>query len=530
MINRRQLGQLLGIGSIGAILAQAPATLAQDGEKLRLATPVSDLQSLDPHYSVGTQDRTVAAMVFNGLIRTKPGTEDEFEPDLAEALPEPVENEDGTQSWPFTLREGVMPHPVDGVEPQELTVADVLFSYEKASNLDSSAFANEYIDWTFAADEATRTFTITVPSPISTLLFYPKVANYSGGFIVPRAGYEAIGADRFVTHPVGTGPFMFANYTPQNSVELSAHPEYFRGAPQLAGVDVVYLEDHTARDFALETGDVQVIHGQWQMMWVDRINGTDGMQADIFGVGDPLFISFNVEHEILQDIRIREAIVKAISREAHVSVAGSPISEPMFGVTTADHLPGGLSQEEAEAEGVYYEQDIDGAKALLEEAGYGDGFELDLVSSEMEVYRVHYEVLQEELRQVGITINLEIVQHATMHELIREGRNAITIYSAYRPTPDISLTQFFTTDGGGSNFSKFTVDELRDQARQETDEIEQANIWKRANIEILKNFAAYTPNYTNQIYARSDSVDYGHELKASLNYYPDINESTTIDG
>lgn len=528
MLNRRQFGQLLGIGSIGATLASAPKSFAQDGTTLRLATPVSDLQSLDPHYSVGTQDRTVAAMVFNGLIRFKPGTEDEFEPDLAETLPEHIENDDGTQSWTFTLREGVLPQPYDGVEQTELTVADVLFSFQKASNIDTSGFANEYIGWEFSADESTRTFTVTVPMPLSTLLFYPKVANYAGGFIVPKAPYEAIGADGFITHPVGTGPFGFANYTPQNSLQLQAHTDYFRGEPQLAGVDVVYLEDHTARDFALETGDVQVIHGQWQKIWVDRINDTEGLHADIFGVGDPLFISFNIEHEILQDIKVREALVKAISRKSHVNVAGSPVSEPMYGVVTADHLPGGLTLEEAEEAGVHYEQDVEGAKALLEKAGYGSGFELDLVSSEMEVYRVHYEVLQEELRQVGITVNLEIVQHATMHELIRQGRNAITIYSAYRPTPDISLTQFFTTEGAGSNFSKFTVDDLRDQARAETDEAAQAELWKQANIEILKNFAAYAPLYTNQVYARSEKVNYGHELKASLNYYPDINETSSI--
>lgn len=528
MLNRRQFGQMLGIGGLGTMLASAPASLAQDGSKLRLATPVSDLQSLDPHYSIGTQDRTVAGMVFNGLIGFMPGTEDEFEPDLAEDMPESMENADGTQSWTFTLREGIMPQPVEGVEPEELTVADVLFSFQKASNVDTSAFANEYIGWEFEADEADRTFTITVPAPISTLLFYPKVANYSGGFIVPQAAYETVGAEGFITHPVGTGPFGFANYTPQNSIELVAHTDYFRGAPKLAGVDVVYLEDHTARDFALETGDVQVIHGQWLKMWVDRINETDGLQADIFGVGDPLFISFNVEHEILQDIRVREALVKAISRESHVNVAGSPVSEPLFGVTTADHLPGGLTKEEVEDAGVYYEHDVEGAKALLEEAGYADGFELDLVSSEMEVYRVHYEVLQEELRQIGITVNLEIVQHATMHELIRQGRNAITIFSAYRPTPDISLTQFFTTEGAGSNFSKFTVDELRDQARRETNEEEQSQLWKQANIEILKNFAAFSPLYTNQVYARTDAVDYGHRLNASVNYFPDINETTTL--
>lgn len=529
MLTRRQFGQMLGLGTLGAAIAHTPSTFAQDGALLRLATPVSDLQSLDAHYCIGTQDRTVAAMVYNGLLRTVPGTEDKFEPDIAEGMPEPTENDDGSQSWTFVIRDDVIPHPVEGVEQLPLTVNDILFSFEKAADVNRSAFSSDYTDWLFAADEATRTFTVTVPAPMSIVMFYPKVANYAGGFIIPQAQYEAIGADGIISHPVGTGPFRFANYTPQNSLELEAHTEYFRGTPHLSGVEVVYLQDHTARDFALETGDVHVIHGQWQEAWVERMNSLDGIQADIFGVGDPLFFCFDTEHEILQDIRVREALVLAISRRAHMNIAGSEITPPMYGIAAAEHLPGGLNREEAEAAGVYYTQDRERAVALLEEAGYGDGFELDLVSSEMELYRVNYEVLQEELRQIGVTINIEIVQHATMHEIIRQGRNPITIYAAYRPTPDIFLTQFFTSEAGGSNFSNFNVDDLRDQARVETDVDAQSELWKQASIEILKNYAAYSTHYQNQVYARHTTVDYGHELQANLNYYPGIDESTTMD-
>ena len=62
MLNRRQFNQMVGLGAIGGLLANVPSALAQDAPLLRLATPVSDLQSLDAHYCIGTQDRTVAAM------------------------------------------------------------------------------------------------------------------------------------------------------------------------------------------------------------------------------------------------------------------------------------------------------------------------------------------------------------------------------------------------------------------------------------------------------------------------------------
>jgi len=366
-----------------------------------------------------------------------------------------------------------------------------------------------------------------VPQPISETLFLPNVANYSGGYIIPQAAYEALGADAFITNPIGTGPFAFESHTPQNNVMLTAFPDFYRGAPQLGGVEVRYIADSTSRELALQSGDVHVAAGLPDANWVDRMNQSGNVTAEVFGVSESIFLNLNVEHEILSDPLVREAIFLAISRESHVALLGSPVGEPIYSVVP-DVLPGGLTQEEAGAAGVEFPQDIERAKELLAEAGYADGFEMDLITSEQDAYRMNYEVLAEELRQVGITVNLEVVQHAAMHELIREDRNPITIYIAFRPTADTYLTQFFTTDGGVTNFSKFTVDDLRDQARAETDPDAQAQIWKDAAIEIQSNFAGTGLVRNNQVYARLNTVDYGHELVSVAQLYPGIDETTTI--
>lgn len=530
-LSRRQFTQLLGMGAIGAAMAKAPAAFAQDSEGgiLKLATNTSDIQSLDPHYATTTQDRTIVDMIFNGLVRFKPGMSDEFEADLAEDLPSSEENEDGTQTWKFTLKEGVKYHASEGVESGELTVDDVLFSFEKAANSDSSSYAGNYDGWTFAAGEGDREILITVPSQLSEALFMPMVANYSGGYIVPKAPYESIGSDGFITNPIGTGPFAFQAHNPQQSVDLVAHADFFRGAPKLGGVSVMFLPDATARELALQTGDVDVIYGLPEADWVKRMDDMDGYSADVFGVGEVMFFNFNVEHEILKDVKVREAIFKAINRDHYVAMYGEPVSEKVYSVVPSQFMPGGLDEDQANEADVNYEQDIEGAKALLAEAGYPDGFEMDLISSEQTGYRQAYEVLQEQLRQVGITVNLEVVQHATMHELIRADRNAIVIYIAYRPTADVYLTQFFTTDGGVTNFSKFTVDTLRDEARAETDSDAQAEIWRNANIDILRNYAGYGIAFQNLVYVRRDNVDYGHELHAVPQLYPGIDETSSME-
>lgn len=530
-ISRRTFAKLVGGTSAGTMLAGPGLTGASaqdDRQVLILATNGADITNIDPHYAVSTQDRTIVDMIFNALIRFTPGDSSSFEPDLAAEMPTATDNDDGTQTWSFTLRDDVMCHATDSSDAYLLTSADVLFSYNKVSNGDSSAFAQDYIGWSFEAPDD-QSFTITVPEPLSEILFYTRIANYSGGLIVPQQSFEAIGADNFVTRPAGTGPFRFESHTPQQDVTLVANDEYFRGAPQLGGVVVRFIADNTSRELAQQSGDVHVAAGLPEAQWVDRINERDGVVADVFGVGEVVVINLDVQHEILQDPLVREAIFLAMSREGHAAVSGPPVSEIVYSPVPVGLVEGGLSREEAEAAGLVIDQDLDRANELMAEAGYGDGFELDLVSSEMAAYRTHYEILADELRQIGITLNLEVVQHAAMHDLIREDRNAIVIYNTYRPTADLYLTHFYTSDSGPTNFTNYNVDELRDQARSETDPNRQVEIWKESMIELGKNFVATGLLYNNQVYTRLEGVDYGHELVSMVQLYPGINEKTTLN-
>ena len=70
-----------------------------------------------------------------------------------------------------------------------------------------------------------------------------------------------MGDEAFKTHPVGTGPFMFESYTPQNSVVLTANDDYFRGAPKLGGVEVRYMADPSSRELGLQAGELDARRG-----------------------------------------------------------------------------------------------------------------------------------------------------------------------------------------------------------------------------------------------------------------------------
>jgi peptide/nickel transport system substrate-binding protein len=199
-------------------------------------------------------------------------------------------------------------------------------------------------------------------------------------------------------------------------------------------------------------------------------------------------------------------------------------------------MAGGLSEPELSASFLDYPYDPARAKELLAEAGYPDGFEISAVTSEMPAYRVIYESMQAQLAKVGIHLNLTVVDHGTMHDQIRKDVNPLIVYVAFRPTADAYLTQFFHSDAivvtgenPNTNFAHYDkVDTQIDTARTEPDQLTQTTLWKDAQVHALQDMVAFPIMYTNQVYARSSNVDYGHELKSVIQLYPGIDELTNI--
>jgi peptide/nickel transport system substrate-binding protein len=502
---------------------------------LRYADKAADLGTLDPHFAAATNDRNVVDMIFNGLIRYKPGDGTVFEPDLATELPEP-EIVDGKQVWTFNLRSGVMCHPSEAVPAYELTSEDVVWSLQKSANADTSAYAGEYAGMTVeAVDEST--VKITLDTPLSEVLFFPKVADYAGGFIVCKQSYEALGAEAFKTNPIGTGPFIFESYSPQQNVMLVANEDYFRGRPQLDGVDYRYMPELNSRELGLQSGELDVINGAAEGIWVERMSQEEGILVDVYGVGEVATIHFNITVEPLDNLQVRQAIAYALDRDEFLALFGEPVSANVYSPVPAQFLAGGLTQEEVAELDLEYAVDRDKAAELLAEAGYADGFSLELVSSERESYLKNYQSMQAQLAEIGIDLQINTVDHSSMHELIRDDVNPIVIYVAWRPNADVYLTRFYHSDSivvtgakPDTNFSHYDqIDDMIETARGELDADAQVQMWKDAQIKLLEEMITYPLQYQNQVTARHDYVDFGHELKSVLALYAQITENTTIN-
>lgn len=506
----------------------------QTGNVLRFGVHVSAMGNIDPHFAAASQDRAFADMVFNGLLRYVPGNAPRIEPDLATDIPE-FKMLNGRQIWTIHLRKGVLFHPGPGLPAHELTAEDVIFSLEKSADEKRSAYAATYTGMVLNKLDD-YSLEIILEKPISSILFFPKLTNYGGGFILSKQAMETLGSEGFKAHPIGTGPFAFKESLPGGKLELTAHAQYFKGTPKLDGVEIHFMPELKDREAGLKQDRLDVIIGTGDKAWIEAIEKDPSIILDTHGVGEAGILHFNTQMKPFDDLRVRKAIAYALNREGFLAATSPRVSGPVFSPVPAQFLPGGLSEDEARTLNLVFSQDLDKAKQLLKEAGYADGFTLDLVTSEKRVYQNYSSVLKEQLALIGINCNIQTLPHAEMHKTVRNQAMAMVIYGAFRPNADAFLTQFFHSDAivvtgarPDLNFSHYDkIDKLIEAARMEINPTVQANLWAQAQIRILSDMAAFPIMYTLQCYARKNHVDYGHELVSTMALYPQFTEKTRL--
>jgi peptide/nickel transport system substrate-binding protein len=507
---------------------------AGEGNTLRLGLHVSGMGRLDPHFAAGSQDRAVADMVFNGLLRYAPGNAPHFEPDLARKIPE-FEIKNGRQVWLIQLKKGVIFHKGPLTKAYELTADDVVFSLEKSKDKEQCAYAGEYQGMTVEKQDRYEV-RITLETPLSPTLFFPKISNYNGGFIISKKAVQTMGHKAFETHPVGTGPFAFSTYEKGSSLTLTAHENYFRGRPRLDGVEIRFIPDIGQRRAAFENRELDVMIGNGEKGWLEEIRNQKDNLIDIHGVGEVATLHFNLNIKPMDDVRVRQAIAYGLSRDDFLNASDPEIAGPVYSPVPDRFLPGGLSHKEVELLDLDYRQNLDNARQLLKAAGYPNGFSLELVSSEKRVYRTWYRILQQQLEKIGVICNVKIVTHKQMHRMIRSEPKPLVIYAAWRPNADVYLSRFFHSDSiivsgkkPDTNFSGYDrIDALIEAARTQVDPVAQVRLWEQAQIKILNDMAAYPLMFTKQMFIRHPYVDYGHSLVSTMALYPQFTEKTFL--
>lgn len=543
---RKSLRWLLVVFMVSVLVpaAVSAANLAKQ-QNLKIAFDAADAKSLDPHRATTTVDRSTVDPIFNGLVRYPPGDQVNVEPDLAESW----DVSSDLKTWTFHLRKGVYFHPFPGATSgYELTSEDVVYSLNRAADPDHSSYAGEYSGIRVKAPDAS-TVQITTENAISEPLFLAKFANYAGGFIVSKKAIEAQGDDWFKTHPVGTGPFMFASYEPQQKTVLKRNDKYFREKPILDQVEILYMPNVSSREFGLRTGEIHIIEGMNEAKWVDKVATFPDVRVQAFGPCEVQYLHFNMSKKPFDDLRVRKAFAYAVSRSQVAAFMGESLAVPIYSGALAPPAPGALTKAEVEKAGVVYDDDVAKAKALLKEAGMPDGFTTEAIISELATsYRKPMVAIQAQVKRAGIDMKLKVVDHPSFHTLIRKDASPLVYYACWRPNVDVFLTRFFHSNSvvvtgkkPDTNFSHYgavdangdgqidSIDSLIEAARWELNKDKQEALWEKAQIQILKDVAAIPIIRLKYVFPMKSYVELGHPLEFSWQTYsPQITEKTAI--
>ena len=514
-------GKSYGYLMAGAALALAAGTVPVLARPLVVGSGGPDVVTLDPQRATTTVDKGPVGWMFNGLARFAPGRADipSIEPDLAESW----QHSEDAKTWTFTLRRGVQFHDGYG----ELTAEDVVYSLDRARDPERSAFAANFanIDSVTAPDAYTVQVTLKQPD----LRFIGLVTDYHAGNIVSKKAAEEKGAD-FGAHPVGTGPFRFVSQQTQQEVVLAAHDDYFRGKPQIEGIVYRMIPSDSARELAATSGEIDLFYAKREQRWVETARARGELLVDVFRPGEMRTLHLNASMAPLDDLRVRQAVAHALDRDQIVAFVGGEVAKPACSVVPPGYL--GENCDHADM----FAHDPDRARALLAEAGHPDGVTIKSVVSNISAQLPIMEVVQAQLAEAGITLEMEVVDHATYQSMSRANQSGIVFYGAARfPVADSYLTEFYHSDAivgrptAITNFSHCDVADAEiDAARYETDEAEQLRLWAEAQRKIHENLCAVPLFELLQVWGRSERLDYGFALEGALNLAPPITETATL--
>ncbi len=496
------------------------AANAQQGSTLRVGMAAQDVGRLDPHFAASTIDRVVVAWMFNGLVRFKPGSINpaDIEPDLAERW----ESSADGKTWTFHLRRGVQFHGGFG----ELTADDVVFSLRKAANAQSSAFSADFR--AFETIEAVDPYTVRIVLRENVPSLLGILTNYSGGYIVSRRAVEQRG-DAFTRSPVGTGPFALQGVTPNQSAELEAHQGYFRGRPQIGRISYRFIPSDASRDLAFQNRELDLNYGRAQQTWVNRTKQVPNTVVDVFEPGELAILHLNTAQPPFNDKRVRQALAHAVNRAELVRWRGEDVSREGQSLVPRGYL--GFTSDVG-----LLPHDPVRARALLAEAGHPNGLTVRVVHTQLPEMLSAMQVIQQQLRRAGITLDLQVVEHATFHQQIRQDLSPMVYYAAARfPIADIYLSQFFhgrsivKTPTAVTNFSHCNqADAQIDAARVSVNQQEQLRLWAEAQKMLVGEVCGVPLIETLLVFARRDNLDYGYELRGSMSLGPLITEQTRL--
>jgi oligopeptide transport system substrate-binding protein len=444
--------------------------------------------TLDPVVVTDTYGGAVVRQIFDGLVQ--------FDANL-KPLPAIAEfweaSRDGL-TWTFTLRRGVTFH-----HGREVTAHDVVYSFTRLLKLAKPLPVTEFFRLLQGAKPFIQgkthdvhglkavdryTLQIVLEEPIAPFL---AVLGLHNTVVVPREEVEKPG-DRFGRAPVGTGPFKFARWEPNQEIVLEAHDQYYEGRPFLDAVvfKISNSSEETFAEFLRGNLEETIIPSEK----IDEVRA-DPRYRKYQRVRIPtlsfLYIGFNTQARPFDDRRVRQAFNYAVDKEAIVRerTQSGHMLYPRASLPATGALPPGMLGYDPNLQGYSYAPAT--AKRLLAEAGYpnGAGFPVvqlwsnhktDSPKAELAAYRRY-------LAELGVQVDIHFASDwPTYQTMLEQGKLPMFRLAWYADIPDsdnvLSPLLHSTSPTNRTFYRNPLVDQLLEQARKRFDEAQRIALYR----------------------------------------------------
>jgi peptide/nickel transport system substrate-binding protein len=471
---------------------------AQGRKKLVFSITVG-IGSLDPLSFQGSSDSIILDNVFSGLVRHKPGTVAEVDPDLAERW---TISPDG-KVYTFFLRRNARWHDGYGA----VTAQDVKYTWDRVRdprNRSVSADTLAPVETVDAVDQ----YTVRVTLKDRYYPFLVNIAHDWGTFIVNQRAVDERGA-AFRLRPVGSGPYRVVRAESRGGAQLEAFDEYWGGRPKIDDVELRVVPEEAVATLAMLNREIdyEIVRDPANIRALRRIeaagrgivvNMDENFSASMFALW------LNGKRKPFDDVRVRRALIHAIDRQAVVArvndglvnrVAHSVVPPSLFGFTENVRR---------------YSYDVSLAKRLLTEAGHANGFTVKAMGQNTNpLFAPTLTIVQAMWAQVGVRLEPEILDRGIVRQRQANGDYDITLSNPTRTEVD-ALLQFFHSKFSPPAGTAFTyygaVDNLIDQQARVGSRAEREGLLRTIQQRIAEDVPAIPLWYPLETTASRDYV------------------------
>ena len=438
-----------------------------------------DVGSIDPHSAHSVQRINVGLMMFDQLFTFD--TTGQVVPNLVESY---EISPDGLV-YTFHLRKGVKFHT-----GREMTAQDVKFSFERLSDPRTQALGYAELNSVLGKQEFSNgeaaeitgirvidDYTVEIELVAPDATFTRKLAKVYTSIV----GYEGIGENMEFITPVGTGPFKYVEYVPNQHLILERNPDYWQeGLPYLDQVVVHMNVDPSVQLMRYQSGQLLYMEIASPVQKL-TLEADPRLRDEIVAMPGPSVqvLTMNANFPPFDKKEVRHAINWAINRERLAYNVVGGMGEPAYAPFPEDITKRiGLPE--------WYGYDVEKAKALLAEAGYPDGFKTELVVVANEIQRLASEGVQADLAEIGIEVEVRVVESATYTAMMNEGRvpfGNMNVGSQMSDPDEVFMDFLHSSRTPGLNRAAYKnpeFDALVEKARQTVDDQERFELYRQA--------------------------------------------------